>query len=103
ADRLGVLYNLHRTNRELIDITTVGLHAAMSDGDRHGQARLLYRRGYAFKTGGDAKAALEDLERARTLCAELGDTDAVARVMLVIGLVSVDVLGEYDEALSKFV
>jgi DNA-binding SARP family transcriptional activator/tetratricopeptide (TPR) repeat protein len=102
VDRLRVLYNRHRTSHEGVEITTLGLAAAEASGDRYGQARMLVRRALVLTARGQAAAALDDFEQAKTIWTELGDTRGTANVLNGIGIVYAWVLGEYARALQCF-
>ncbi len=64
-------------------------------------ARALRTRGTYLKTTGRYEESLVDLQAARALCIELGDTSAYANTVYQTAL-SQTCLGRYDEALELF-
>jgi len=102
ADRLRLVYELHRTGAEWLATTTVGLDAARRCGDQRGEAQLRYRHGLALTLKGDAAGAVADLEAAEEMYASLDDYRGTANTRNGIAIVYAELLGRPDLALSHF-
>jgi DNA-binding SARP family transcriptional activator len=103
VERIRALLLMRRTTAECVEILTIGVDCARRLNDRTGRAVLLSQRGFARIRSCEYEAALEDLDRARAIYAELNDRRGSARVLGNIGNVYSFGLQDDDKALQCFI
>jgi tetratricopeptide (TPR) repeat protein len=91
---------------EYVSVTTIGLRAAETSGNKAAVAALLNGMGAAHWKLGQPQAAVECYGRARTIRRELGDGQGEATVLSNLGIVEVEsgnmtsAIGRFTEALA---
>jgi DNA-binding SARP family transcriptional activator/tetratricopeptide (TPR) repeat protein len=102
VERIREMLQMQRTTTEWLELVSLGLESARLAGDQRGRATMLNQRGYARIRSCEYEAALEDLDRARSIFLELGDTRGAARALGNIANVHIHGFDDPETALPYY-